>query len=197
MSYLRKSVAKTVALDRIERVLQAKLEPELEAIADDGCPLQVPRKQDYHKPGNHRTNAIVAAPLAIVIEQSKPSRPYDRESGDGTEYTATNDLFVRIQVSFGAGAYSPLTINGKQQSEAEWLDRKADRYAGAILETLCKYARDNTGAIHDIELGNDYTAAQDIEDFGMRGIAVLEFTITQHVSFPQNAKDTDPTDFVA
>lgn len=196
MSYLRKSVAKTVALDRIERVLQAKLEAELEAIADDGCPLEVPKQIDYHKPGRSRTQAIVSPTIAVIIEQSRPSTIYEHESGDGTEYTATCDLPVRVQIHFNGGAFTPLTINGKETSEAEWLDRKADRYKGAIIEALCKYARDNTGAITDIELVSDDDAAPDTPAFGMRGVAATEWIITQDVSFPQAARDTDPTDIV-
>lgn len=193
---LRKSTATTDALERIVRVMQAKLGQEIANVADVDITMSVPDVDDYWILGADQIDrAIITRPIAVIVSQTAPSDVQGPSSGDGATYALHVQMPISVRLFFSADAYQPLNRTGRPQTREEYYGHASRRYAGAIIECLYKYAPDDV-SVDRIELTSDMATPITIDGLGLIGSALLEWTVYHEARVPADVRQLTPTDFV-
>ena len=184
MPNIAKNIATTAAIRRIGYVLREKLQGELDTFSEPAG-LQAPETDAYHLLGERLTDELIAQHgVLCLIEQVRPAATLDDLTRMGSEQGAEVRLPLKVRIVFEAPAsFRPATVNGKQQTRAEWVQLASERYCGALINTVHAYAVENY-AIQDVTLESDFSSLGTLQDEVLIGGCVCEFNILQSVYVP-------------
>lgn len=179
------SIARQRALDRVTLVLQRKLGEEATALQDPaGLPLSVPDDGGYYMLGTTQDDGLANRNQAIFVYETSPREVLQKASGGPETYIATTRFSLNVLMVFKIAMHEPLTKDGKAMTREDVLKLRAERYTGAIINTMLKYACE-ADAIHDIDVIDDQALIQSPGDKKIIGTAVVQFRVTQKVTMPQ------------
>lgn len=187
MAHIDISTARRLAIDRVITVLRGQYATELAAIKDTGLLLPAPADTDYYttSPDDPETdNLLHNSDVAVIVWQAGARQLGDIFTGGATTRAQTGLIELDILVLFRSGFHEPLTTNGHALSEYEYMQLRAERYAGALITTLYKYAVE-ADSVHDIELVSDEAQPIHLQDRPVIGVATTRWRVTQKLAVPQ------------
>lgn len=189
MAHIPVEIARRVAIDRIITALRGQYATELAAVADTGLVLPAPPETGYfsNSPDDPEAdNVLFNADPAVLVWPAGPRTMGDISSGGTITRAQVSTFEVDVLIMFRQALHAPLTTNGHELSEPEYMMLRAERYAGAMIKTLYRYAPEGN-AIHDIELVADEALPLFLQDRPIMGIASARWRIIQKVAIPQRS----------
>jgi hypothetical protein len=177
--------ARQRAIDRITAALQERLGQSLTLVTDPvALPLPIPGNDAYYCLGADWDDAITNRQQAVYVYDSSPREVIERYSGGATTRGMLTRFNVNVVMMFKIAMHEPIVRNGKVMTKEDVLRLRAERYTGAIIHCLYRFAR-NSDAIHDIDLIDDQATIQQPADKHIIGLAVTRFSVSQKVTVPQ------------
>lgn len=189
MAHIPVETSRRVAIDRIITALRSQYPTELAAVADSGLVLPAPPDDGYfsNSPDDPEAdNVLFNADPAVLVWPAGPRVMGTISSGGPTTRAQVSTFELDVLVMFRQALHSPFTTNGHELSEPEYMMLRAERYAGAMIRTLYRYAPEGD-AIHDIELVADEALPLFLQDRPVMGIASARWRIIQKVAIPQKS----------
>jgi len=189
MAHIPVETSCRVAIDRIITALRSQYPTELTAVTDSGLVLPAPPDDGYFSNGPddpEADNVLFNADPAVLVWPAGPRVMGTISSGGPTTRAQVSTFELDVLIMFRQALHAPFTTNGHQLSEPEYMMLRAERYAGAMIRTLYRYAPEGD-AIHDIELVADEALPLFLEDRPVMGIASARWRIIQKVAIPQKA----------
>jgi len=198
--------AGTLTTDRVVELLDTKLDGALDSLfgrdaddfADDG--VYVPTPDDIvREPAPGPKQAVDAHEVVFFTGQRQPP-----QYGDFQNVASSNESVVPVVVPWTVSfAFSRALreaptdqILGGELDEAEILNRRAKKYAGALRHTLVHWGQTSdtapprSYAIGGVEiessLGSSMVFSPTDDDFELRGGGFVEFSIEQWQTFPSH-----------
>jgi hypothetical protein len=181
-----------LACERIVQVLKAELPALLAALADVGLYLPAPEDAAYYlcdMSDADLPELLVQHPVSVYVTQDRGAEldyAEDATSGDGVGKTEYWHVPIRVRlVATDCDAFEPLTrpVIGRVQTLAEWMEHRARRYQGAILECLYRHAPATDGRCLQVQLLEDDPGTARIEDRHV-AIAASVWMIDQQTYVP-------------
>lgn len=168
--------------------LNNHLKPELNALESTEFPLPEPEhyiesdlQQEWEKPFRRHPVEEVAG----VVHPWTPTDNVQEYTGDSTEYERTQDVTFVTQIVFrwpGGFDHMP-QVRGRQMDRDEWMQRRAEKYKGALIRAVSKEAQ-NGEEIHELTLTAHDAEATPPNDLGPIYLASVLWDVTQDVLVP-------------
>lgn len=198
---IAKALATQAALERCVLVLQEKLGDTLSRLAgptssNDGLALAVPDPDAYYIVGGYVSQAILQQSIVVLVQQSGPEIVQATESGDGTIHPAVLDLPVQVRLLFQVDGYSAQNRTGRKQTLEEYLAYAAQRYKGALIDTLTAYAPDGVSVNEAVFVSAGAGAGPQGEQ-GLKGEAIVSITIRQQATLRSDIRRKNPDQAVS
>jgi|SRR5690554_3905893 len=184
------STSRQTVIDRIAEVMQAQYAAELSAIQDIGLYLPAPEAKDYYSVPQNPDQVIANHNVAVFIYPSGPRTVQSRASGGmGVGEMQRRTVPIDVSVICRRGMHDPnkpIMWHGKALGSDEILRRRAERYTGALINTILKYSACGNAGIVKVDLIDDMPEIffDEESDKPMWGIGSAQFEFTQKVSVP-------------
>lgn len=191
MSAIDVAVAKRVGLERIITVLKAQYSTFLDDIKDTGLPLPAPGADAYYQDNlnnDFKSRLLVNENVKCFVWQASSRRLAGNVESQGlVERAQMTTLEVQLVLLFNLALSDPITYGGRTLNQMEVMQLRADRYSGAMIKCLYRYARD-ADSIHDIELVEEQaTPIVFGKERYINGVASVRVRIWQKCLFPTKA----------
>lgn len=186
MALIQLSEARRLATERLRTIFDAALPAEIIASAAvDGRGIECPAPTavflqleiDYSTIARDHSVFMVVAP-------DGPRRRVQDHTGGTESHKSVTEQEVAVALVY---SYRPQTLattpGGRPMTPDEVMLRRADIYMSAIINTIQKYACEPS-SIHDIVFINDIPSLVTNDQFPIKGIAQVNYTITQHCGIP-------------
>lgn len=182
MALIQLSDARRIATERLRKIFTDALPAEiLASVADDGRGIECPAPTAVflQLDIDYSTIARDHAVFMVVAPDGARRRVQDHTGGaDAHKSVTEQEIAVALVFS-----YRPQTIAttpaGRPMTPDELMLRRADIYMSAIINTIQKYACEPS-SIHDVVFINDIPSLVTNDQFPIKGIAQVNYTITQH-----------------
>lgn len=201
MGRIRTRLGRQEAIRRLITVMQAEYANEISDLqnqseVNDDLPLPAPAARDYYEGFVDPEDTIFSASgggVAVYITNEGPRTLLTSGSAGPSGVQETRSLSLAGNILFRVEQYNTNKLqlqddNGNDVrpfTPDEVMRLRAERYIGAMDETVRKYASDGDH-IHDIEMTDDTAGLMPVEeDFGPIGIAAAMFEITQQTEGPR------------
>lgn len=192
MTDIRIGVARRSAQEHLVAALRSQLATILADLAalNPGLALPAPADRAYYLGDVNDTlevKQLANEPVSCHIWPASSRRLGATQSAGLNQRSIASDFDVQIVILFLQALGEPVTSLGRTLNVIETLQLRADRYAGALIECVYKYARDAHN-IHDVKLIEDTsTAVVAGEERKLFGVASVRFTISQQALIPTKA----------
>lgn len=194
MAQIKTALARKKAVDRVIKILRAKFEEELTAIAaeaegGDQLYLPVPRDEGYFRAPPDDIDTMLPAnhDVAIYVYASTPRQLISRGSAGVTRKNEQRQMQVEVVCVCKKAPSEDVTIDGHALTATERLWVRSDLYSGAIVETVEAWSCDGE-SIHFISMVDDQAALFFSGKRKVIGIGSATFEITQSTSAPLRRK---------
>lgn len=186
-----------LACERIVQVLKAQIPALLAAQADAGLYLPAPADEAYYLcafEAEDLPELLAQHPVSVYVSQDREATidyVEDATSGDGWDKAEYWHTPIRVVlVATDTDAFEPLTrpVIGREQTRAEWMEHRARRYQGAILECLYRHAPATDGRCLQIQLETDDPGAAQVGDRHL-AIAASVWIVDQKTLVPMAQRD--------
>lgn len=188
MAYIPCELAADRAVERLLKVLRAKLADEAAALPSlAGNPLPVPPPPAYLRLGTESEIAAVlnAHNAALFVVPSGATEQMEPRSGNPDNHARLDRSSWRVILLFKVtNAHEPLVVDGHELLASEVTYKRAQWIKSAMMMTLLKYATDSDN-IHNIEVITHFADYSVINNTTLTGRAVLELEVWQDVLVPQ------------
>lgn len=190
MSQTDTATARREAIERIIEVLQQEYSTELGNIQDTNLPLPSPSDSDYYAFywQRGRQEQLENSEVACYVAPNGPRQLVTQGARQQAPNSGTyeqRELPVLVAVMFIHAFHEPVSINGRSLTTFEVADLRAERYAGALDETIRKYAWNGDAGILSVEMSDDDAIIFDSEtDDPLIGVAMTEFELTLYSEAP-------------
>lgn len=186
MALIQLSEARRLATERLRKILTDALPAEIIASAAvDGRGIECPAptaiflQLDIDYSTIARDHAVF-----VVVAPDGPRRRVQDHTGGAESHKSVTEQEIAAALVF---SYRPQTIAtipaGRVMTPDEVMLRRADIYMSALINTIQKYACDPE-SIHDVVFINDIPSLVSNDQFPIKGIAQVSYTITQHCAIP-------------
>lgn len=182
------NISRMAAIDRIITVMQARYADALDEVRDDDLFLPPPQRAAYYTSPEDPEADLTNRDPAVFLYATQP-----RVLIPGTAATAgplvrseRRSFNLNVTLIFMASPPKSIIRNGKELTFAETMYLRAERYTGAMAQTIQKYACDGESIIR-VTLVND---TPDLFFQGQRkikGIATTSWSIEQKILMPNRA----------
>lgn len=182
MALIQLSDARRLATERLRKIFTDALAGEIIAsVADDGRGIQCPPPTAVflQLEIDYSTIARDHAVFMVVAPDGARRRVQDHTGGNGQHKSVTEQEIACALVFSYRPQQIATTPAGRPMTPDELMLRRADIYMAAIINTMQKYACEPS-SIHDLVFINDIPSLVTNDQFPIKGIAQVNYTITQH-----------------
>lgn len=181
-----------LACERIVQVLKLRLPALLAAQADAGLWLPAPEDDAYYLCDTSDADLpelLVQHPVSVYVTQDRAAEidyTEDATTGDGVHKAEYWRLPIRVRlVATDTDGFEPLVrpAIGRAQTRPEWLEHRARRYQGAIIECLYAHAPATDGRVLQVQLLEDDPGTARVEDIHV-AIAASVWMVDQKTLVP-------------
>lgn len=188
MAYIPCEMASDRAVERIIKVLRAKLADEAATLpALGGNKLPIPPDVAYLRLATEGDIATVlnAHNAALFVVPSGAVEQMEPRSGNPDKFARLDRSAWRVILLFKVtNAHESLDVEGYKLLATEVTYKRAQWIKSAMMMTLLKYAI-NEDDIHHIEIITHFADYSVINNTNLTGRAVLELEVWQDVEVPQ------------
>jgi len=172
------------ATERIRDVIKSYLEGELGAVESVEFPLPTPEQIITGRvTPDDAFRRLNIDEVGIWVTKQDVSREEATYSGDGeqNEVTWETPFQITLMVKDRPGFDYPTPPDwDRPMLSEEWMDRRAEMYKGAIIDTLTQHAVNQT-AIHEINVQTNEADVVEVEQMGALASASVIFTVHQDI----------------
>lgn len=180
--------SRQAAIDRVIEVMQAHYQDQLDDVADANLQLQAPEPEHYYYVPQDPDEIIHATDVACFLSPAGPRTEVQNSAG-GTSTGELQrrefplDVYVVCRRQLGGG---DVQGQGKVLSADGVLQRRTERYTGALISTVLTYCQCGTAGLIEAELVDDMPGLfyDQESQKPLYGIATVQFRFTQKVKIP-------------
>lgn len=155
--------SRVLAFERLQAVIADQYATDVAAEADSGLYLPAPDAEAFYivdgenRPREYRVNHHVAVFAYTVGARSFISQ----STGGGLTFARDSQLPVRIEVHAKFAPQDAHTEVGRELPQEMLELWRAERYLGAIVNTITEHLRNRASGIYNLELTQDSTLLSD------------------------------------
>lgn len=193
MASIPVAISRQVAIDRIIHVMQMEYGDVLRSIQDENLHLPAPALEGYYYVPQDPDEVLVNRPVAVFVSPTTPRMLESAMTGGMTGRSEIRKFRLSVTVIFKMSprriGSSAVVRNGKTITDDEIMFLRAERYTGAMVETIESFACGDS--IHGLELLSDTPDLFFPDDRSVMGVATTEWEITQKILMPTCKKVRD------
>lgn len=172
------------ATERLRDVVKDYLAGELAIVETAEFPLPVPEQIITGRvTPDDAFRRLNIDEVAIWVTKVDVSRELATYSGDSDQNAVTweTPFQVTLMAKDRHGFNYPTPANWtRPMLSEEWMDRRAEMYKGAIIDTLTQHAPNQT-AVHEINVETNEADVTELEQMGAMASASVIFTVHQDI----------------
>ena len=172
------------ALDRLQEVVTSEaFTDDLQDRASDDFPLPEPETWIQARLNLHRHwKALNVSEVMGVIHPRRGTDVINSYSGDGSKYTRDQKTHIDLGIVVKpSGAFPDVETQGRQMLDDEWLQRRVEKYRGALLDVIPAHAPDPE-AIAEVFVDEYQADLFEVDTLGRYAHATVTFDIFQTVN---------------
>lgn len=190
----------TRALDAVVTTLQDHLDAELAVVCADNLVTRSDFRLVVPEVYVRSTDDIVSVfrelnvdAVACWVGREGSSVQWQRFSSDEVQYNEIRNQTVRVSIvakQYDGRVPVEWPALGRNLTEREWADLRAELYAAAITNAICKYVCDaEISGVWQVNIESTLAENSQVPDFGLTSIASVTFRLLQDVLIPTSIKE--------